>query len=186
MKHGAKLTDTDNLAGGIDLYYSLVNKQDVQVSGTGEAEVLGLDLVVDGETLTGAEPRVKRGSLPSALLRIKVCGPRTGVHVTINVLDQTLSPVISTPIKETESKMLCVPPGESCLEIPLWEMDLNSGKYSFVVVIKDVDTSVTLARVQGLRPFRTVTAGTYWGKVVRPAIVHNSDLLATKFEEFRK
>jgi len=184
MQHGATLLDSPNPAEGIDRYYALV-KFEQQTFGTGEAEVLGLDLVVDGETLMDAEPKVKRGSRPTALLRIKVRGPRHGVHVLINVLDQAMSPVISTPIRETEAKMLCVPPGESRLEIPLWEIDLNSGKYSFVVSIKDADTSITLARAQGLRPFIISIEETYWGKIVRPAIVR-SELLATTIDEFRK
>lgn len=187
MDHGTALLDTDNLAEGIDRYFSLVKhgKHDVQISGTGEAQVLGLDLIVDGETLTEKEPSVNRGSLASALLRIQVSGPRTGAYVSINVLDETMSPIISTPIRESESKLLCIPPGEHQIKIPLWEIDLNGGNYSFVVAMRDVDTSVSLARVQGLRPFRVLSDGAYWSKVVRPTIANIDSLSARRPEEIR-
>lgn len=185
MEHGSALLDTDNLAEGIDHYYSLVKhgKDDVQISGTREAQVLGLDLIVDGEALVEKEPSVNRGSLASVLLRIQVSGSRAGAYVSVNVVDETMSPIISTPVRESESKLLCVPPGEHQIKIPLWEIDLNGGNYSFIIAIKDVDTSILLARVQGLRPFRVLSDGAYWSKIVRPAIANIDSLSASRLEE---
>ncbi|QBQ54490.1 ABC transporter ATP-binding protein [Nitrosococcus wardiae] len=169
MEHGSTLLDSPNPAEGIDHYYALV-KHEVQTSGTGEALVLGLDLLVDGETLTGEEPSIPQGSSVTAMLRVRVDGPRRGAHVSLFIHDETMAPVVCTPIYDADSRMLCLSPGEHHLEIPLGIIDLNAGKYSFVVAIRDVKTSISLARVQGLRSFRVFSERTHWGKIVRPAI----------------
>jgi hypothetical protein len=66
--------------------------------------------------------------------------------------------------------MVRLPPGEHLLEIPLGIMDLNAGKYHFVVGIIDMKSGIGLARVQGLRPFRVFSNHTVWGRIVRPAV----------------
>ena len=77
--------------------------------------------------------------------------------------------VVCTPIHDARSQMLCLPPGEHLLEIPLGIIELNAGKYNFVVAILDANTSIVLARVEGLRSFRVLSDQTQWGNIVRPA-----------------
>jgi len=168
MKNGATLLDSLNPAEGIDRYFSLI-KHEQQTSGTGEARVLGLDLLVDGERLTGEEPSIQQGSLATVALRIQVDGPRACAHACLFIDDEAMMQVVCTPIHDAHSEMLCLPPGEHLLEIPLGIIELNAGKYSFMVAIFDA-TSFSLARVQGLRPFRVFSGRREWGKIVRPAV----------------
>ena len=175
MKRGQVLLDTPTPAEGIDLYYSLV-KQETQVTGTGGAQVLGLDLLVNGEMMLGEEIRFERGALATALLRVKVDGPRDRAHVTLHIHDETTAPVVCTPIQDDHSRPLGLPPGEHLLEIPLGVIELNAGKYSFVVGVSDPKSQLGLARVQGLRPFRVTAKSTVWGKIVRPAVAQIKQL----------
>jgi lipopolysaccharide transport system ATP-binding protein len=169
MKHGVTLLDSQNPAEGIDCYYSLA-KHEVQISGAGGAQVLGLDLLVDGKLLTGEEPSIPLGSSATAVLRLQVDGPRARAHASLTIHDQTTAPLVYTPIYGADSRMLSLPPGDHLLEIPLGIIELNAGKYSFVVGILDPDTETGLARVQGLRPFRVLAKRTAWAKFVRPAV----------------
>jgi len=175
MKHGVTLLDSPNPAEGIDRYFALV-KHEQQTSGTGEAQVLGLDLLVNGEMLTGEEPSIPQGSPATAVLRMQVNGPRACAHASLFIMDETMVPLVCVPIHDAYSQMLCLPPGEHLLEIPLGIIDLNAGKYSFVVSILDANTSIGLARVQGLRPFRVFSDRTQWGKIVRPAVPKFRDI----------
>jgi hypothetical protein len=169
LKHGATLLDSTNLSEGIDRYYSLA-KQEVQTSGAGGAQVLGLELLANGEVATGDEPRVPWGASATAMLRVRVDASRARVIPSIYIHDEASAPVISIPIRDALSGSLVLPPGEHLLEIPLGTIDLNAGKYSFVVGMLDVATGTGLARVQGLRPFRVISKGVSWGKIIRPAV----------------
>lgn len=169
MKHGATLLDTPRIGEGIDCYYSLV-KHEVQSSGTGEARVLGLEMLVDGKILTGDEPSIPQGSSATAVLRLQVDGPRACAHALLTIHDEAMAPLVCMPIYDADSRKLSLPPGEHLLQIPLGIMDLNAGKYNFVVGISDPSTGIGLARVQGLRPFRVLSKATVWGKIVRPAV----------------
>ena len=178
MKHGAVLVDSTNPAEGIDRYFALV-KHERQTSGTGDARVLGLDLAVDGEVLAGDEPSVPQGASGMAVLRMEVDGPRAGAHAWLYIHDEAMAPLVCTPIHDASSRMLPLPPGEHVLEIPLGLIELNTGKYSFVVAILDAATSIVLARVEGIRPFRVLSDQTHWGKMVRPAIPRLKSLAET-------
>ena len=184
MKHGATLLDSPNPAEGIDRYFALV-KYERQVSGTGQARILGLDLRVEDKLLTGEEPVVQQGSPAMALLRIQVDEPRACAHVLVTIHDEAMEPLVCTPIHDANSQMLCLSSGEHLLEIPLGIIELNAGKYNFVVGILDANTSVVLSRVEGLRPFRVFSDQTHWGKIVRPA-VPQLRALPTKASTFSK
>lgn len=175
MKHGVTLLDSPNTADGIDRYYALV-KHETQTSGAGGARVLSLDLLVNGEAVTGEEPRITQGSSATALLRVAVDGPRSGASAMITIHDETMAPVVCTPIRESASRVLVLPPGEHLLEVPLGVIELNAGKYNFVAGISDTETGTGLARVQGLRPFRVFSKHVAWGKIVRPAIAQHKTL----------
>ena len=81
---------------------------------------LSNDLFVDGEQLHGNEPSLKTGDFLSVRLTISVNDSQRGAYISINILDQTTSPVVSCPIKENESELLCVTPGKTVLTIPFW------------------------------------------------------------------
>jgi lipopolysaccharide transport system ATP-binding protein len=169
MERGKTLLDTPNPAEGIDRYFELV-EYDVQSSGTGAARVLDLDLLVEGRQVEGEEPSIRQGSEISVVLRLQVDGPRRAARVHLFIHDEAAAPIVCTPIHDRTGELLELPPGEHRLELPLGTLDLNAGKYSFVLSVQDSEDGVSLTRTQGLRPFRVFADKTHWGKVVRPVV----------------
>jgi lipopolysaccharide transport system ATP-binding protein len=169
LNHGTALLDSPNPAEGIDRYFALVKHQQL-TSGAGGAQVSELDLLTNGVTVSGEEPRIPQGSSATAVLGLRVTGQQTCAHAWLYIHDESMTPVVCAPIQDASSHMLCLPPGEHLLDIPLGFMELNAGKYSFVVAILDANTSIVLTRVAGLRPFRVLSDRTYWAKIVRPAV----------------
>lgn len=169
MDHGKALLDSPNPADGIDHYYGLV-KYEVQTTGTGEARVLDLDLLVNGKRIEVEEPSIPQGAEVTAVLRLQVDGPRTAAQAHLYIHDEAMAAVVCTPIHGSDGRLLDLPPGEHRLELSLGHIDLNAGKYSFVVAVRDAESRISLARTQGLQPFRVFADLTYWGKVVRPVV----------------
>jgi hypothetical protein len=169
LNHGAALLDSPNPAEGIDRYFALVKHQQ-ETSGTGEAQVSELDLRVNGVTVAGEEPRIPQGSSTTVLLRLRVTGQQACANAWLYIHDESMTPLVCAPIQDASFRMLCLPSGEHLLDISLGIMELNAGKYSFVVAILDANTSIVLTRVGGLRPFRVLSDHTYWAKLVRPAV----------------
>jgi len=169
MQRGETVLDSLSPADGIDRYYGLV-KYEKQNSGTGEAEVMELDLLADGTKVTEEEPSIRQGSKLEAILRVRVDGPRAGAEIEVFIHDEAMAPLIAIPLHGADSRPLRLPAGEHVLQIALGALDLNAGKYSFVVSVTDLKTSVSLVRAQGLRPFRVFSDRTQWGRIVRPAV----------------
>jgi lipopolysaccharide transport system ATP-binding protein len=172
MERGSALLDSIKTADGIDCYYGLV-KHDVQISGTGEARVLSLDLVVNGQTLAEEEAVISRGVSATVVLGLEVDQQLRAASIILSVHDEAQAPLICMPIFDSKSCLIQLAPGRHRLEIPLGVLDLNTGKYSFVIALRDADTSVILARKQGLRPFRISSEKTYWGKIIRPVVLNH-------------
>lgn len=169
MDHGRALMDTRNPAEGIDHYNGLA-KNEMQVSGTREASVLALDLVADGQRLPDEEVSLRQGTGISALLHLKLAASRACSNVHVFIHDESSAPVICFPVQDERGRLIDLPPGEHRLELPLGDVDLNAGKYSFVVSVQDSIEKVSLARVQGLRQFRVFSDRVRWGKIVRPTV----------------
>jgi lipopolysaccharide transport system ATP-binding protein len=175
MKNGETLLDTLKVGEGVDCYLTLA-KHVVQTSGTGEARIVSLDLLVDGEMQTGEEPLIQRGSSATAVLRVQVDGPRASAAPNLAIHDEAMLALIHIPLVDADSRTLLLPPGEHVLEIPLGEIELNTGKYSFVAGVLDPNGSIVLGRVQGLRPFRVSSRYAAFGKIVRPAVAQLKSL----------
>lgn len=171
VKHGNVVLDSPNPAEGIDLYYGLLD-HGLQTSGTGAAQVLSMDLMIGGEKLPGTEPIIPQGSAVSVALRLQLDETPEGAHMLINIHDEAMAPLICMPVHDSDGRMQLISSGEHFLEIPLGSLELNSGKYSFVVVIRTAESSTIMIRAQGLCPFRIFSPLSYWGKIVRPAIAN--------------
>ena len=169
LKNGKILLDSPSASEGIDQYYALV-KHDVVIYGKGEVQVLDMSLSVNGDILSEAVPAIVHGAGPIVLISILVKEPLLGVNIIVNVLDQSMTPILSIPILNSSEEFLTLTPGKHDLSFPLGDIDLNRGKYSFTVVAQDVESSLTLMRIQGLSPFQVIAEGTYWGKLVQPKI----------------
>jgi hypothetical protein len=168
MNQGQCLLDAKEPAIGIDHYYSLVDLQR-QESGTGEAEVKDLSLKVGGQLQFAPEPQICHGAEVSLVLQLNIQPGRTGAQLHIYIMDEAMTPIVCVPVQDPCGGMLCIDPGESRLEVSMGSLELCAGKYSFTIGLTDSETLISLARVQGLLPFRVIADRTHWGKIVRPA-----------------
>jgi lipopolysaccharide transport system ATP-binding protein len=169
LERGHVLVDAAEPAEGIDRYFSLM-EHSTAISGTGEAQVRSVELVIDGAVLTDVEPRIQQGT--SALVRLAINLERVQSEANIHcfVHDGSMSPVVCLPVCDPDGDLARFPSGEIRIDVPLGALELGAGKYSFVVCVSDHATGEGLARAQGLRPFRIVAKRVQWGKIVRPAV----------------
>ena len=163
LEKGHLLLDSHNVAEGIDRYYALI-KHDTQTSGTGDAEVIDMRIVVNGVDSTGEEPVIAPGDHLTIVLKLRLV---LEANILMVIRDDSLSAVISAPLNDSHGKVQ-FSPGVYQLSIPFGEMDLNAGKYSFNITITDATSLIILARIQGICPFRVIATENFWGKVVRP------------------
>lgn len=170
LDHGGMLLDTQNPAEGIDRYFGMI-KHDLQVSGTGAAKVIGLELRINENTSLGDEPVVRQGEMATVMLEYELKDVLLNAHLLIQVNGIDIGPLLTIPIQKPDGNVYLLEPGRQRLEIPLGRLDFNAGKYSFVVLIRESATSIVLARVQNLCPFRISSQTTHWGKIVRPVVL---------------
>lgn len=169
MEQGRMIMDSVNPAEGIDRYYAMITNQK-QESGTGDARVLDLRIATNGKVMSGDEQIVEHGCFVTVLLKIEIDKSISGAHLMISIHDEAMSPVMCSPVRNMNQEMYCISGGRYNLEIPIGLIELNSGKYSFVIGIYDPLKNMILARIQGIRSFRIVNDKKYWGYLVRPVI----------------
>lgn len=165
LEKGRVVLDTPEPALAIGRYYDMV-RHECQVSGSGDAEVLGLELQAGAADGTAA---ILQGSTARVTLQLRIDLASAGAEVLLYIHDETMAPLLCLPVEDAGGSPLRLPPGRHTLDISLGRIELNAGKYSFVVAVRDPDTHSIFARVQGLHPFRVFSEHTYWGKIVRPA-----------------
>ena len=98
MQKGQLLMDTTNLGEAMDQYMSAFTV-DRRITGTGGAEVLDLQLLVDNEPLQDPEPVVDQGKEGIIELSLRVDqGERAGVSVFVD--DIAMSQVLAVTAKD--------------------------------------------------------------------------------------
>lgn len=170
LERGKILLDSLNPAEGIDRYFCMV-EHSIQISGTGEAKVKSIDLLVDGSTLIDIEPTIMQGTPVQARLSIDLYRARSNATICLYIMDEAMSPIICMPVCNADGELSHFQTGEVRIGLLLGPLELATGKYSFVVSIHDAMTKESLARVQGLKTFRVFAERTYWGKIVRPVVL---------------
>jgi lipopolysaccharide transport system ATP-binding protein len=168
MEQGRTVLDAPDPAEGIDRYYASIEPEKL-ASGSGDAELVELSLVADGAALDGREPQVHQGTAAEADLRLHIHGSASAAQLSLFIHDEALTPIVCIPVVDETGEPLALAPGEWRLRVPLGPLELNAGKYSFVVAVRDASTRIALCRVQGVCPFRIYAARSEWGKVVRPS-----------------
>ncbi len=169
MEQGQVLLDSPDPAEAIDRYNSL-DRHEVLSSGTGEAEILDLALFAEGKTIDDSDVAIDSGAELTLRLEFRIQKGIEAANVVIMIWNNAAMPIQTFPICEAKDKgqEKEFSPGEYEIEIHLGRAELNSGKYSFVVAIRDADSSVILSRVQGLCPFQVTSHFNYWSASVSP------------------
>lgn len=168
MDHGHTVLDTTEPGVAVNHYFGLV-KNTQQISGSGGAAVLDIAMRVDGVALSTELGTVTQGSDATVDLRLTVNAGRTGT-VSIYVDDATLAQVLLVPVVDEQGELLVLPPGVHQLRIPLGALELNAGRYSLLVAVRDPQDGTGICRHQGLLPFTVIAEKVYWTKFVRKGV----------------
>ena len=168
MQKGQLMMDTTNLGEAMDRYMSAFTV-DRRITGTGGAEVLDLQLLVDDKPLQDPEPVVDQGKEGVIELTVRVDqGEQAGVSVFVD--DIAMSQVLAVTAKDQEGRPIVLSGGVHRLRIPLGKLEMNMGTYSILVGVKSFVSTLSLCRVQGLRPFRVRSQSVNWSKIVREQV----------------
>jgi len=169
LDHGASVLDSTNISQGIDKYIGMI-KPDQLVSGTGMAKITRFEILIDDTPVNEDEPCITQGAQITVLMECSLDTSIEYAQVIMQINDMSMSALVTLPVHGPDGHMLIITPDVHRFKIPLGKVDLNTGKYSFVLVIKEARTSLVLVRLQGQVPFRVVAPATYWGPIVRPVV----------------
>ncbi|MFZ5502773.1 MAG: ABC transporter ATP-binding protein [Pseudomonadota bacterium] len=169
MDHGKVLLDSQNPSEGIDQYFGLVKHQQ-QISGTGEAEIFSVELIVNKQYVESIEPTIPHGVEMGFRIKLHINSNRAGAEMQIYIMDEAMNPVVCMPVSNTEGNLNLFPAGVLEIQVSMGAVELASGKYSVTIAVKDPVTNESLSRVQGLSPFRVISDKVHWGKIVRHVV----------------
>lgn len=168
MQKGQLQLDTTNLGEAMDRYMSAFTV-DHRITGTGGAEVLDVQVEVNGIRLQDPEPVVEQGEEGVVELTLRVDeGERAGVAVYVD--DIAMSQVLVVVAKDRNGQPIVLEGGTHRLRIPLGKLEMNMGTYSILVTIWSYVSELSLRRVQGLRPFRVRSHSVNFSKIVREQV----------------
>jgi lipopolysaccharide transport system ATP-binding protein len=168
MNAGQVVCDTDSVELGIDRYLELF-PQEKQLAGTGEAIVENLVLSSGGRSWSGEEEgSLRQGEELTVSFDVRITNPKIrGVCANLAIHDQGMDPVIAYRDNGEANGVRLLPSGSGRFTIALGKIDLNAGKYSLLIAVRDPDGRQTLARVQGLGTFRVIADIVSWGRIHR-------------------
>jgi lipopolysaccharide transport system ATP-binding protein len=166
MQHGRCVIDAAHPGDAITEYYSMVDITR-SISGTGEAQVEVQSFTI-ADRVQSDHPRIPQGSLGVLVVRVTIA-PRAG-RATLGafIIDEAATPVISLPVTDEARQARLFESGDWRVEIPLGALELNAGRYAFVLAVRDAETSTILVRSEGQAPFTVVADHAHWGHLVRP------------------
>jgi lipopolysaccharide transport system ATP-binding protein len=177
MDHGKVLSNSPNSFEGIDQYFGLI-QHEKQVSGTGEAEILNMELMVNNQYVGSTEPTISHGKELGFRIKMRINNNNSGAIMNVNIMDASMSTVVTMPIYNPEGELNRFPAGVLEIVMSTGAVELSSGKYSVMIGVIDSETNEVLARVQGLSPFRIIADRVYWGKLVRNVVPQKVEILA--------
>jgi lipopolysaccharide transport system ATP-binding protein len=176
MDHGLVLIDSPNPSEGIDQYYGLA-KHEKQTSGTGEAEIYSVELLVNGECAESKEPTIPHGAEIGFNIKLHINSSRSRSIMHVYIMDEGMNPVVCMPLSNTGGELNLFPAGILEVKMSMGAVELASGKYSITIAVMDSETIETLSRVQGLNPYRIISDRVQWGKLVRHIVPQQIDIL---------
>ncbi len=168
MQKGLSFLHTKEVHEGIEAYLSLFPIES-NIAGTGGA-LISKAYLVSPDILSDAlaeEPIIPQGSQVYLELEIiNHCALQASL--AIYIMDNSISPVICYyASSQTSHPLNKISKGLTKLRVNLGSLELNAGRYSFVLTVTDPLARQSLTRVQGICPFRIRANDVQWGQFVR-------------------
>jgi lipopolysaccharide transport system ATP-binding protein len=171
LRNGRVHTFTPDIGKGVRAYMDVFDTSS-SVSGTGEASVENVRLIRRNQNASdrpGELVEVAHGESVDLTFDVNFQQGKPLPHsVYLQVNDQVTTPVMCFPkVPSGHSSPSPSGTGGVSYRIPLGKVELNSGRYSFVIAVGHVDDNRCLCRLQGAGSFLVHADKVYWGTVVR-------------------
>ncbi len=169
MGHGAACIDSNVPAEAIQQYYGLSSCSEDK-TGTGQATVHAVNLMREPGRKDEKLPIVNQGEPIEVKIEAVVDDSVTkGAVCRVSILDPALNGIITYPVVDDAGADFVFSPGHHNIRLDLGPVDLNLGKYSFLVAFLEKGTGYVLLRHQGLAPFRVHSSNmNSTSRIIRP------------------
>lgn len=182
MSRGTFLDSSEDPAQAIANYHATrpVEEQPQSVSGTGVIELVDFQIVVDGrkQQQSHDDMRIGFGSHVGATLRVRVKQPSNVNQIRVCIVDESLTPVTAYILSgscDEIYQLSCADPGDTEVRFELGVLNLNSGRYSFLVAVSDAADGTVNLRIENLQPFVvTGVAIVTWAPILKMVAVEES------------
>ncbi len=174
MDHGQCALSTDEPGLAINHYFGLARTV-AQVSGKGGASVLEAALMEESGARVEAEAAIAQGAPAHLVVRLRI---EEGVqaHLSAFIDDASMVQVMGVPVRDADGAHMALGPGEHRVRVPLGPLELNAGRYSVLLTLRDAASQELLCRHQGLTPFTVMADKVSWSKLVRATVAERLPL----------
>lgn len=163
LTKGRVQAHTESVAEGVEAYLRLF-PMPTEASGSGGAAFSRIALRQrEGQKIE----TLAQGESATLDFFLK-CDP--GIHdtsVSVYVMDQAQTPIICYPDIPHSLPLQSDGSRSEMLRMSLGRLDLNAGRYSFVLAVMERGSERCLCRQQGLLPFQVTSTSMHWGSIVR-------------------
>lgn len=172
LRRGRVHTLTSDLGEGVRAYMDCFESQQ-GVTGTGEARVISMKCrSKNSQALSMAAEclQINHGEEMEIELSLEVQKKCLPVEVHLYIMDQAQNPVVCYPGIYPDWNLSVGEFGAASMRIPVGSMELNSGRYSWVIAITGRGDGACLCRLQGVAPFQIMAEQIHWGAMVRHVV----------------
>jgi lipopolysaccharide transport system ATP-binding protein len=174
LEEGRIRSFTNDVGAGITTYMQCFDKRVIE-AGSGSFRVeRSVAVALSPQGNPKSDPvEITSGEQLAFEMEAKVPSASLPLNLTLYVVDQTYRPIMCFPDiphdwqpdgSDTYVGRLCV---------SLGPLELNGGRYSFVLQVQERESSSYIARIQGLAPFAVRTEELYWAPLVRDVSTHS-------------
>jgi lipopolysaccharide transport system ATP-binding protein len=162
LRNGRIHTYTSNVGEGIGAYMECFDTP-VGVTGSGAATVVSAALHQDGAPVDA----VRQGTSAELVIEASIEPAFLPSALSVYITDQGMNPVMCLPFVPHEWRPAESGRHQGIFRIQLGKLELNAGRYSFIVLLQEKSSQKNLARVQGLAPFTMQADAVHWATIVR-------------------
>jgi lipopolysaccharide transport system ATP-binding protein len=176
LEKGRMLMHADNPSDGINCYLKMM-KREASEFRVNETVILGIDFIGHHESpeSPGTAVEINHGAELDIKVDVFIQSSSDKNRIGIFIEDEARTQLIEYPLENEQGEIVLFANGRHTILIPLGRIDFNTGNYSFMIAIHDLDTKIALLRVAGLNPFTVKGNKISWAKIIRPTITKLPD-----------
>lgn len=167
LENGRTLMLADNPSDGINCYLKMM-KREASEFRANETDILGIDFMGHHQQ-SGATVEIIHGAELDIKLDVIIQSSSDKNRIGIFIEDEARTQIIEYPLENDQGEIIFAN-GRHTIIIPLGKIDFNTGQYSFMIAIHDLNAKMALLRIAGLYPFIVKGNKNSWAKIMRPIV----------------